>query len=366
MKSIFLFVLIWVTSFCGIAQTLDLLVGSSANTGKDGIYIYSFDPVTAEVTLKSKLSVNRPTYTSFSPDKRFLYAITEGANISSFRFSPSAGGLTLINKQSSGGQGPIHISTEKTGRFLFTANYDSGSLAVLPVQADGSLMPVTQVLLQSGRSIDSIRQTKPYVHSVVPTPDNRFLIAADLGTDKINIFHIDLRDSLTPLKPSGQGAVNMIPGSGPRFFIFDRRGTRAYVVQELNGMITAFDYDGAALTAFQSASMLAPGFAGRSGAADLHISPDGKYLYATNRGDANEVVIFSIADNGSLTYAGRYQSPVKRPRYFAIDPSGSFLLLTHQGSDDVTILKRDQVTGLLSDTGKIIPLAKPVCLEFAD
>lgn len=349
------------------AQKVELVIGSAGNTGTDGIYIYEFNVLSGEASFKRRLEVNRPSYMALSKDKKFIYAITEGGNISAYAYKGPDEAPGLINKQTSGAKGPIHISVDKNSRYVFASNYDGGSLTVLPVRNDGSLGPVTQSLVQEGQSIDSLRQTKPYVHSAVLSPDSKFLFSSDLGTDKLNIYRVSKGKVDKPLSLSDQQFIQMQPGSGPRFFTFHPSMKVAYVIQELQGMFTAFRYNGRNLLPIQSISMLDENFRGKSGAADLHVSPDGKYLYGSNRGDANEIVFFSIdPKSGVLTYAGRYASSLKRPRYFAIDPTGNFLLLTNQGSDNITILKRDKATGVLSATGQTIQIAKPVCLVFLE
>ncbi len=346
------------------AQKFNLLVGSSSNAETDGIYVYEFNSQTGEITNKTKATVNRPTYIITSPDLKYVYSITESANISSFEYNKVSGELIYINKQSSGGAGPIHISEDFSGRYLFAANYDGGSLTALPVRVGGGLGPVMQTIQHTGSSIDKVRQTKPYVHSVVPSPDNKYLITQDLGIDNISIYRFNSKKNATPvtLNPA---IVNMAPGTGPRFFTFHPNKKYAYVIQELTGMITAFAYKSGRLNPLQTVTMPAESFSGRNGAADIHVSPDGKFLYGSNRGDANELAIYSIDQKtGKLTFAGRYPSAARSPRYFAIDPTGNFLFLTNQGSNDITVLKRDQTTGLLSATGQKISLRNPVCLQF--
>lgn len=366
-RIIFFAVIIVACARIAVAQNVNLLVGSAANDEKtDGIYLYEFNTATGEASFRKKTPVDRPSYLAFSKDRAHLYSITGGADISSYKYHAGSGELTFQNKQGSGGAGPIHISTDDRARYIFAANYDGGSLTVLPLEKNGSLSPVSQTLLQQGRSIDTLRQTKPYVHSVVLSPDNRYLFSADLGTDRLNIYKLSKKQSPTPLEVSEQGFISMKPGSGPRFFTFHPNEKNAYLIQEMGGLFTAFNYTGKGITAIQDISMLSEDFKGKSGAADLHISPDGKFLYGSNRGDANELVIFSIDQHtGRLSFAGRYKSPLKRPRYFAIDPAGNFLLLTNQGSDNIAILKRDKTSGLLSPAGQI-SVRRPVCLLFSE
>ncbi len=200
------------------------------------------------------------------------------------------------------------------------------------------------------------------MHSAMLSPDEKYLFAADLGTDQLNIFRY--RASKNP-PLFAEAPMSVVPGNGPRHLVFSADGKFLYLLQEMGAVITAYSVDGGKLKALQSVNMTAQGFRGTVGAADIHISPDGRFLYASNRGDANEMVVYAISpENGLLTFVDRSSTLGKTPRIFAIDPTGSYLLVANQNSDSITIFKIDKVTGKLSPTRNKIDINMPVCLKF--
>lgn len=345
-----------------------LLVGTYTNADKsNGIHVYTFDAATGVVHEKSKtLNISNPSYLAISKDRRNVYAVSEageGKGINAFSFDVASGKLTYLNSTAAGGTSPCYISVDDSKRAVFVANYGTGSLSATRLNADGSLGDDTQVIEHTGSSVNKSRQQGPHVHSVVRSPDERYLLVADLGTDKINMYRFNPAGEKL-LSPAAQPYVSVNPGGGPRHIIFHPNGRYAYVILEIEGAIAAFDYKDGKLEQKQHITMLAPGFKGDVGAADIHISPDGKFLYGSNRGEANDIVIYSIARNGKLTYVGRESSGIKTPRGFAIDPTGNYLLVGNQGGNDIIIFKRDQKTGLLTFTNHRIQVDKPVCLKF--
>jgi len=351
-------------------KTYNLVVGTYTNESKtNGIHVYSFDTGTGDFAEKATaLSINNPSFIVVSADKKNLYAVSEGGQgkgISAFSFDASTGDLNFLNSTSAGGNGPCYINVDDQKRTVFTGNYGGGSLSATKVNADGSLSDDIQVIQHEGSSVNKSRQDKPHVHAVVLSPDSRYLMVPDLGTDKVNIYRYDPAAS-KPLSPGPQPFVSVNPGGGPRHFTFHPNGKYAYLVLEIEGAVVAFDYKEGKLDPKQTITMLSPEFKGRVGAADIHVASDGKFLYASNRGDANEIVIYSIDKSGKLTYAGRQSSQINTPRNFAIDPSGNFLLVGNQNGNDIAIFKRDKKTGLLTDSGKRINVDKPVCLKFVE
>ena len=192
--------------------------------------------------------------------------------------------------------------------------------------------------------------------------DDKFLFVPDLGTDKVNIYRINYG---APQPLSSFSFASVEPGSGPRHFTFDPSGKNAFLIQEMTGVVTAYTYSDGKLTSRQSLSLPQSGFNGKIDAADIHLSPDGKFLYASLRGDINEIVILSIDYTGLMKYAGRVSTEGKTPRNFAIDPSGKFLLVANQNSDEIVVFSRDQKTGMLHPTGKKYSVGSPVCLLFS-
>jgi 6-phosphogluconolactonase len=347
----------------------NLLIGTySTPTSKDGILVYEFNTLSGDFIYRSKTKdIENPSYLDITKDGRFVYSVNEvkTGGVSAFTFNPSNGELTFINRVSSGGDGPCYVTVDDKNKFVFAGNYGSGSLCAIPLKQDGSLGNEIQIIKQEPADSEKERQSGSHVHSTVLSPDNRFLFTPNLGTDKINIYSFNNKNTAEPLSPLDPSFISVKPGTGPRHFTFHPGGKYAYLILEKGCLITAFSYNNGELTEIQSVTMLSLDFSGKVGAADIHISSDGKYLYSSNRGDANEIVIYSIGQDGKLTYKGRQSTLGKTPRNFIIDPSGNFLLVANQGSNEVAIFKRDQKTGLLSPTDKIIRVERPVCLKFA-
>jgi 6-phosphogluconolactonase len=349
-------------------KTYNLLVGTYTNEAKtNGIHVYKFNAETGDFEERSKtLNVNNPSFLVVSKDKKNVYAVSEGGQgkgISAFAFDNATGKLTFLNSTSAGGNGPCYINVDDKKQTVFTGNYGGGSLSATRVNPDGSLSDDIQVIQHEGTSVNKSRQDKPHVHAVVLSPDNRYLLVPDLGTDKVNVYRVDPGNA-KPLTPASPAFATVNSGGGPRHITFHPSGKYAYLVLEMEGAVAAFDYKNGKLEPRETITMLAPGFAGKVGAADIHVSPDGKFLYASNRGEANEIVIYSIDKTGKLTYAGRQSTQIKTPRNFAIDPTGNFVLVANQDSNDIVIFKRDNKTGLLTPSGKSIQVDKPVCLKF--
>jgi len=352
------------------AQTSDkiynLLVGTYTSEGKSqGIYLYSFNNETGEWAKKSEvLGIQNPSYLAISRDRKFIYSVSEAGdgNISSFSFDAVTGKMVFLNSVSSGGKSPCYVSVDDTNKFVFAGNYVGGSLIAIPIKADGSLSNETQVIQHQGSSVKP-NQDRPHVHATVLSKDNQYLFVPDLGTDKVNIYNVNYSKP-QPLTPAEPAFTSIAVGGGPRHFIFHPNNKYAYVIHENTGDISAFDYNDGKLKQKQMVSMTTPGFTGKVSAADIHISPDGKFLYGSMRGDIHELGIYSIDKNGKLTFVGRQPTLGKVPRNFEIDPSGNFLLVGNQESDEIVIFRRNKKTGLLTDTGKKIPVGKPVCLKF--
>lgn len=353
----------------GSKSTLfNLLIGTYTNSGKSkGIYVYNFNGKTGEFSHKSEIAgVENPSYLAISRDRKYVYAVNEVnvGGVSAFAFNSTSGALTFINRVSSGGGGPAYVAVDDEDKYVFAGNYGSGSLSAIPVKKDGSLGTDIQIIQQEGSSIDKSRQGRPHVHATLLSPDNRYLFTPNLGTDKVYIYRFDAANISQPLAPADPAFVSVKAGSGPRHITFHPNSKFVYLIHEMGAMITAFDYKDGKLTEKQTITMLSPDYKGRVGAADIHVSPDGKFLYGSNRDDANEIVIYSINKDGGLSYAGRQSTLGKTPRNFAIDPTGNFLLVANQNSDEIIIFKRDQKTGLLAPTGQKIKVGSPVCLKF--
>ena len=346
----------------------NLVIGTYSNAEKtNGIHVYRFDLENGDATPLNKYTdINNPSYLAISDDRKHLYAVSEagqGGKVFAFGFNAATGDLKLLNSVPSGGDHPCYVSVDKENKVVFVGNYSSGTLSAIPANSDGSLKSDVQTIKHEGSSVNASRQDKPHVHAVVLSPDGRFLFVPDLGTDKVNIYRINT-DASEPLTPSDPGFAKATDGSGPRHLVFHPNGKIAYLVQELDATVTTFEYKKGVLIPVQTLSMRAPGFGGNVGAADIHVSPDGKFVYASNRGDANDIAMYSIAKNGWLAYIGSQSTLGRTPRNFVIDPTGNFLLAANQNTNDIIIFRRDKKTGLLTDTGKRIAVDKPVCLKF--
>jgi 6-phosphogluconolactonase len=349
-------------------ENYNLLIGTYTSSGKsEGIYVYDFNINTGASSYKSKATgITNPSYLAISRNGKKVYSVSEAGrgkgSITAFDFDPASGELKLINSVTSGGDGPCYVEVDNSDKYVFSANYGGGSLAAIRVNEDGSLNDDVQSIQHEGSSVHK-DQTKPHVHTVVLSPDNKYLLVTDLGTDKVHTYRFTPggRDALSPATPA---FVSTKAGAGPRHLTFHPNRKFVYVVNELNGSVDAFSYKDGKLTSLQTITMLREGFNGTIEAADIHCSGDGKFLYASNREESNEIVIYSIAKNGKLKFAGRQSVLGKAPRNFVIVPGGKYLLVANQNSDEIVVFRRNAKTGLLTDTGSRIEIGRPVCLKF--
>ncbi|WP_281299414.1 lactonase family protein [Flavobacterium limnophilum] len=344
---------------------LNLIVGTYTKSCESkGIYVYEFDSNTGDFSLKSNTEkIINPSYLTVSNDNKFVYSVSENdkkSSVSAFGFNSKSGKLDFINYQNPNGLNPCYIINDEKN--VITANYSSGSISVLGKNSDGSIGVVKQVVQHTGKSINASRQEAPHAHMVYFSPDKKYVLANDLGTDKVYLYQNNPNSATEVL--TLKSSIDVKPGSGPRHLIFSKDGKYVYVLQELDGTITSFSYAEGMLKKVSETTVVAPDFKGDIGAADIHISPDGKFLYATNRGTANDISVFKILKNGKLELVQRTSTLGKGPRNFNIDPTGNFLLVGHQYTNDIVIFKRDKKTGILSNTGKKIELCSPVCLVF--
>lgn len=344
---------------------LNLLIGTyTSSCESKGIYVYEFDTNTAEFSFKNaSSSIVNPSYLTISNDNQFVYSVNENgadSKVSSFKFNSENGAINFMNSQDAKGADPCYIINDDKN--VIVANYSGGNIAVFGKNNDGSIAPAKQLIQHFGQGTNVERQEKPHVHMVYFSPDKQFVLANDLGTDKVYSYEYNPDSSSEVLKISNSIAVKS--GSGPRHLTFSNDGKFVYLLQELDGTLTVFNYLNGKLKKLDETTILAKDFKGTFTAADIHVSPDGNFLYASNRGEANTISIFKIKKNGKLESKGQSSTLGKGPRNFAIDPSGNFLLVAHQYSNDVVIFKIDKITGALEDTGKRIYLCAPVCLVF--
>ncbi|MBS7566628.1 lactonase family protein [Mucilaginibacter sp. Bleaf8] len=352
-------------------KSLDLLIGTYTSGESKGIYVYRFYTESGRLAyLNEADGVDNPSYLCVSPDRKFVYSVNEASDerkggASAFSFEAKTGKLTFLNKQSTGAA-PCFISIDKAQKNVFTADYGGGSVSVFLLNADGSLKPASQTLSDRNQPLgpNKERQEKPHVHMASLTPDEKFLLYTDLGTDKLNIQRY--KASQTPvLTPATPASVSVEGGDGPRHWDFSADRKHLYLITEMTGKIYAYHYNGGKPKPFQSVSIVPDGYTGQTGAADLHVSPDGRFLYATNRGDANEIVVFAIdQESGQLTLVERQSTLGSTPRNFVIDPTGSYMLVANQHGNSVIVFKVDKTTGKLKLTNNRITVDSPVCLKF--
>jgi 6-phosphogluconolactonase len=344
-------------------------VGTNQPPASKGIYACRFDPETGKLDAATVAAETpRPDFLALSPDKKFLYATGVDRNVNvvcAFAVDSQTGKLTPLNKVSSSGQNPAHVSVDRTGKNVLVANYGSGSVAVLPVKADGSLGEASDTIQFSGKSVDPSRQQGPHSHSISVSPDNRFVFVADLGQDKLFVYRFDAeKGKLTPNDPPF-AAIH--PGAGPRHFAFGPGARFLYVISEMASTITAFAFtpDTGSLKELQTVSTLPKDFTGRSTTAEIVVHPSGKFLYGSNRGH-DSIAVFAIDPAaGTLTAVGQVPTGGRTPRNFAIDPTGNWLIAANQDSNSLVLFRIDLTTGTLKPSGVTIEVPSPCCVDFA-
>lgn len=351
---------------CISAQTpaYRFLVGTYTNTGKSkGIYSLSFNPVQGQIAQTSVAEgISNPSYLAISNDKKFVYSVSEsedGSSVSAFNFDESTGKLRLINQQLTESKGPCYIST--IGAHVLTANYGGGSISVFSHNTNGFINPVLQVEQHTGKSIDPERQNEPHVHQVLVAPDGKYILANDLGTDHITTYQYNPASINEVIRPVD--SIRLKAGSGPRHGVFSKDGKRLYVVQEMDGTVTVLAYANGHLKKMQETTLdRKPGTVNR--AADIHLSPDGRFLYVTNRGSANNISCFAVDNMGKLSFVQQISTQGDGPRNFAITPDGKYILVGHQFTNNIVVFKRDAKTGKLSPAGINYEIGAPVCIQF--
>lgn len=348
-------------------EELTMLAGTYTTGKSKGIYSFRFNEETGDSKALSFAEAKNPSYLLVSKDNKYVYAVEEvdkDSAVNCFSFNKEKGTLTFINRQPTNGESPCHINTD--GKNIITANYGGGSLSVLPINSDGSLLPVSTLIKFDGKGLHPKRQLSSHPHYSVFTPDGKFLLLTDLGTDKIHKFNINSNTDITGgehmLTDGAPEWFYVTPGSGPRHIIFSQNGNYAYLINEISGKVTVFEYKEGMLKEIQS---IESERTDAHGSADIHISPDGNFLYSSNRLINDGIAIFRInAEDGTLEKTG-YQRTGIHPRNFIITPNGKFLLVACRDSDSIQVYERNTDTGLLTNTGKDITVYSPVCIKFA-
>lgn len=351
------------------AADVTVFVGTYTNAQSKGIYSLQFDETSGKLSAPTLAAESQnPSFLAMHPTGRYLYAANErGAapgnapgTISAFAVNGS--GLKLLNIVSSRGAGPCHVAVDRTGHWLFAANYTGGSIAAFPIQANGALGEASSFFQHTLTSVEP-RQKEPHAHMVVLSPDNRFLLVADLGGDRVFVYRFDERSGKLTLNDPPGGILP--PGSGPRHIAFSRDGKLLYVLSELKDTVTTFHWDASkgALQSTDTLSALPAGYTGPKSGAEIAVHPSGKFLYTSNRGH-DSIAMFAIAADGKLTASGHQPTRGKTPRNFAIDPTGKFLLAANQDSSTIAVFRIDEKTGKLAPVGDPVAVPTPVSILF--
>lgn len=348
-----------------------LFVGTYTDGKPDkGIYVYEFNSRTGH--LKKVFygqNITNPSFLTLSPAGDYLYACTDTklpgeGSVSAFKIDSLNGSLKFLNKQKSGGENPVYLTTSRNNEIIINGNYTEGTVSVFRTNADGSINPAAQIISFRGNGPITERQDKAHIHAAVFSPDFEYIFFPDLGADKIHVFKCMLDEAL-PLLPLENLDYTAVPGSGPRHFTFHPNNRFAYCIEELSGTVTAFKYENGKLDSIQrifSYSKLQDAY----NSADIHVSPDGKFLYASNRWEnENTIAIFSVnQETGRLTLIGHQSTYGDHPRNFTLDPTGNFLIVANQVTNNIVVFKRDPLTGLLTKCGKEITVPRPSCLKM--
>ena len=352
--------------FCSFQNQEDnnlcMFVGTSTNGPDNGIYFYHFNQEKGSSSIVSVLSIGNPSFFAFSTDKKHIYSVSEysggKATISSINLNRNEGKMSIQNSVLAEGDDPCSITTD--GKNVYTANYSSGSIAIFPIKKDRSIGKASKVIQFHGKGIDPDRQSMSHLHCVKFTPDGKYLYADDLGGDCIYKFQIKIENGKNTINEGIPSSFKVAAGSGPRHLTFSPNGKQAYLVNELSGTVIVFDYSNGILKEKQT---VVADTVQAHGSADIHLSPDGKFLYASNRLKADGIAIFKVDSKGFLTRVG-YQLTGIHPRNFAITPNGKYILVACRDSNIIQVYERNFKTGLLTNIYNNIKINKPVCVQF--
>jgi len=342
-------------------------IGTYTRLGSEGVYTLRLNGDTGELTqLSVATGLENPSFVALDPTGDHLYAVSESngfngsGGITAFSVNRSTGELTQINQQSTGGPGPCHLMIDDTDSVAIVTNYAGGSVSIHPINADGSIGEYTDFVQHVGSSVNKQRQQEAHAHSVNIDNANKRAYVCDLGKDQVLIYDIDIANG----KLSLASTVDEAAGEGPRHFTFHPSGKYVYVNNELGNTITVYDLESdGTLSPKQTESTLPSDWTGVSHTADIHVSPDGDYVYVSNRGH-DSIAIFSIDQStGNVTAIGHESTQGNTPRNFAITPDGKFLLAENQDSDTIVSFKRES-DGTLTPTGSILNLPDPVCMQL--
>jgi 6-phosphogluconolactonase len=352
---------------------LAVYFGTYTGPKSKGIYVAPFDAATGKLgTLRVAAETENPSFLALHPTRPLLYAVNEVDNfegekagaVSAFAIDPATGDLRTLSRVSSRGAAPCHLVVDRSGRHVLVANYSGGSVASLPIRADGGVEAASSFVQHAGTGADPKRQKGPHGHMIETDKANRFALAADLGLDQILVYRFEATSgALTPATPP---YASLAPGSGPRHFAFSPDGKDVYVLNEMKVTVAAFKYADGKLTEYQTVSAM-PGGAEPTAAdsgAEIGVHPSGRFVYSSQRGPDDIAVFARDAATGRLTLVEHVASGGKTPRGFGIDPSGRWMLVGNQRSDSVAVFAIDAKTGRLTATGQTAEVGAPVAVTF--
>lgn len=349
-------------------NSLFLFIGTYTTGGSDGIYVYRFDTVDGgNDYLSQSTSVENPSYLVINKKGSQVYSVTENEDSSAcanaFTFDKKTAVLNLENTSPTDGGAPCYINLDPSEKFVLTANYLGGTITVIKTKDDGTLSDDRDIIGFRQGPKQSFRR-KSHIHTVVFSPDGKYLLATDLGKDKLYCFEVNknAQKASELLSTSKLSVVDLDMGSGPRHLAFHPNGKLIYLLSELSGKVKVFTYNDGIIKEIQTVT--ADGFKGH-GSADIHITPNGKFLYTSHRLKDDGISVFAISQiDGKLTKIG-YQPTGIHPRNFIITPNGKMLLVANRDSNTIQVFSINQLTGMLKDMNKDIKIDKPVCLKLA-
>ena len=357
-----------------LARSNILYVGTyTENTGSQGVYRARFDAKTGELRKIGSTNVGpNPSFLTIHPNGRVLYAVNEleqykgkpSGAVSAFAIARDTGALTRLNEQLSEGGAPCYVSVDHSGRVVLVANYVGGNLALLPIERDGSLAPAAQVVQHTGTGPNKERQEHAHAHSIVPDPSGTWALSADLGTDRIYVYHVDAAGKALHHIEAGDAMVKR--GAGPRHIAYHPKLPFVYVANEVDSTVSRFRFDAehGRLSLVDAHSTLPAGWKGANDVADIHIPSSGRTVYVSNRGH-NSIAVFNVDSAGGLSPA-QFAAVENWPRNFTLDPTERWLLVAHEKASSILVFARDQQSGKLTRTRERVDIPAPVCLRFLD
>ncbi len=372
MRLLTLFITMLMLTACASNKEYQLLVGTyTKNTDSKGIYTLKANPAEKKFSiLSTESSVENPSFLAFQhpsvvsqqPTERLVYSVGEGSgagSVHAFRMNPATGTLQVLNSLKANGSGSCSVTASE--KHVIIANYSTGNLNVFSLHPDGSLNQMVQNIQHQGGSINPDRQKGPHAHQVIFDATGTYLFSNNLGNDLVYVYRYDVENEAAPLIPVD--SLMMERGGGPRHLAFNNDRMTLYVLQEMTGTISIVHFENERLSLKGSASVVIK--PGNSGAADIHLSPDGKFLYASNRIDYNDITVFSVNTPSTLEFVAQYSTLGDAPRNFMITRDGNYIFVGNQRSNEIVVFQRDSRKGTLKDTGFRIPVPAPVChLEF--